>query len=447
MKTILALALCLASTAAALPDSSFDADPSGLLSLKGAPAATVAGKAVDSDSRLWVVINAAGATARSAVAETGVSIEVILGGQVMGIATPKAVAELKKAGIAIESSRPLNRPVNNAVSATDFPKADSPFHNYAETVAELSALESVGRGLVSLLTVGKSLQGRDILAVRLNTTESGAAPSAKPGIIFMGNHHAREHLSNEVPLLLAKYLVDNRAKPEIAALLDKRDIYIIPMVNPDGVEYDISGDRYRMHRKNMRRNANGTTGVDLNRNYGFHWGEGGASSDPGSETFRGPNAFSEPESQAIRDFVEARPNLKVLLSYHTFSELILYPWGHSNSPISESGPLAAYKAMAKAMADMTGYTDQQSSDLYIASGDTVDWAWGARKIFAFTFELTPKSMWEGGFYPGAKVISMVFQNNIRPALYLIDLADNPERAGQNAATTKKTVSQTHLGGR
>src|SRR6185369_9455689 len=99
--------------------------------------------------------------------------------------------------------------------------------------------------------------------------------SSKPGIVYMGTHHAREHLSTEVPLLLAKYLVENKDKPEIKKLLDARDVYIIPMVNPDGVEYDIASGQYRMHRKNARDNGDGTLGVDLNRNYGFHWGEGG----------------------------------------------------------------------------------------------------------------------------------------------------------------------------
>ena len=84
--------------------------------------------------------------------------------------------------------------------------------------------------------------------------------------------------------------------------------------------------------------------------------------------------------------------------------------------------------MAEEMAKMTGYTPEQSSDLYIATGDACDWAWGARGIYAFTFELTPKSMWAGGFYPGANAVAATFQKNIRPALYLIDLADDPLRA-------------------
>src|SRR3990172_6427507 len=92
--------------------------------------------------------------------------------------------------------------------------------------------------------------------------------------------------------------------------------------------------------------------------------------------------------------------------------------------------------MAQTMAQMTGYTPEQSSDLYIASGDTTDWSWGEKGIFSFTFELTPKFSWGGGgFYPGAGAIATTFQANIRPALYLIDLADDPYRAASSTAIT------------
>ena len=217
------------------------------------------------------------------------------------------------------------------------------------------------------------------------------------------------------------------------------------MVNPDGVEYDIEGGKYHMHRKNMAKNADGSTGVDLNRNYAWGWGGGGASPNPGDDTYRGPSAFSEPESKAVKAFVEARPNLKVMISYHTFSELILYPWGGSDEQIPDAKALAAFKTMAGEMGKMTGYTPEQSSDLYIATGDTCDWAWGAKGIFAFTFELTPKSMWDGGFYPGAGVVQRVFQANIRPALYLIDLSDDPLRAVKGTSVFASTPASKSSG--
>ena len=139
----------------------------------------------------------------------------------------------------------------------------------------------------------------------------------------------------------------------------------------------------------------------------------------------GPSPFSEPESMAIRDFVTSQPNTTILLSFHTFSELVLYPWGHTHDAIGNATDLATFKKMAETMAAWNKYTPEQSSDLYIASGDTTDWAYGDRGIFAFTFELSPANQFEGGFYPGAGVIDKVFTDNLKPCLYLLDVAADP----------------------
>jgi carboxypeptidase T len=231
-----------------------------------------------------------------------------------------------------------------------------------------------------------------------------------------------------MPLMLAEHLLKNRTTAQIGNLLENRDIWIIPMVNPDGAEYDIATGSYRMWRKNRRNNGGGTFGVDLNRNYGYGWGTGGSSNNPSSDTYMGTAPFSEPETQAIRDFVTShRDNVSTVISYHTFSELILYPWGGKYDAIENTNDRRVHEIMAQQMAQWNGYTPQQSSDLYIASGDTCDWAYGELGKVTFTFELSPKSQWNGGFYPGAGVIDRVFQANLRPMLYMIDLADDPYR--------------------
>jgi carboxypeptidase T len=243
----------------------------------------------------------------------------------------------------------------------------------------------------------------------------------------MGGHHAREHISVEMPLMLAQNLVRRyrAGDARIVRMIESREISIIPAVNPDGLEFDIAGDRYKMWRKNRRHNGGSSYGVDLNRNYGFMWGTGGSSSSPNSDTYKGPQPFSEPETRAIRDFVLARNNLTTLLSFHTFSELILYPWGHKYEKIEDEKSFNVHRTMAQQMARWNGYQPQQSSELYIASGDTVDWSFGERGLVSFTFELDPKSIWDGGFYPGQDRIDVVFQKNWEPCLYLIENANNP----------------------
>ena len=421
-------ALLTVSRAFGAPDAHFDGrDGLAGPSASDGSAPIAAPKSAPVDGRYWVVIAAGDADARSAVANTGVSIEELRPGQIGGFATPRALARAQAAGLKIVSKAL----VSDKVGTLGFPAEDTAYHTYAQTIAELKSLAGKAPDIASLFSIGKTLQGRDIWALRLCADAKGDAPSKLPGAFFVGEHHAREHLSNEVPLALAGRLVDQRADPAVARLLATRDIVIIPTLNGDGAEYDVEGDKYHMHRKNMRDNGDGSFGVDLNRNYGFGWGGGGASTDPSDETYRGSKAFSEPETQAIKAYIDAHSNIKVLLSYHTFSELVLYPWGHTNDPIDDADALKAYQAMATEMGRMTGYTPEQSSALYIASGDLTDWSWGEHKIFSFTFEMTPKSMWDGGFYPGTAAIAKSVQLNWRPMLYLIDLANDPTRVARS----------------
>lgn len=376
---------------------------------------------VDS-TQYWIKAKAADKFERSVIANTGVTIETIREDYVVAIGSLEEKNALEKLGV-VEVSFPLTE-------AMDFPAKDAAFHNYAEMTEKLQRLTSQHSDISTMTSIGKSVEGRDVWAVRIsgNLAEANNLPAA----IFMGGHHAREHLSIELPIYYIEYLLTeySNGNPRIQRLVNGRDIHIIPMVNPDGAEYDISTGSYKSWRKNRARNADGTSGVDLNRNYGYQWGGGGASTSPNSDTFRGPKAFSEPETQNIKRYVEAHENITVLLSFHTFSQLILYPWGYAYEGISTTRDKQVHEAMAKKMAQWNGYKAQQSSGLYIASGDTTDWAYGEHKIIAFTFELDPaNSGWgSGGFYPGAQIIPEVQRKNLEPVLYMIEYADNPYRA-------------------
>ncbi|NUM87731.1 MAG: zinc carboxypeptidase [Bdellovibrionales bacterium] len=390
--------------------------------------------AASGDPLQWLGVRADTREERTRAVDLGMSIEQVVDDMSYGFAPLSIVERMKRTGVAVESHFDAA-----VLGARAFPGEDSAYHDYQELMAEIDRLVNLKPDLVKAFSIGRSVEGRGIWALRLNPhAQTAQEPSGLPAIIFMGGHHAREHLSVETPLNLAKYLIENYGTDAtVTDLLGRREVWIIPMVNPDGAEWDIASGDYKMWRKN--RAANGSArcqGVDLNRNYGFKWGSGGSSKDSCSDVFMGPTAFSEPETQAVKKFVESRPNAKILLTFHTYSELILYPWGHSYDPIANARDKAVHETLARTMAQWNGYTPQQSSDLYQASGDTTDWSYGALGLVSFTFELSPRGGWGGdGFYPGPGAIRSTFEANLRPALYLIDLADDPYRGVAHPETT------------
>ena len=310
-----------------------------------------------------------------------------------------------------------------------FPTKDEAYHTYDEVREVLHSLAERYPHIVELTVLGKTVEEREIPMIRLTHRDNRDGEFFTPGILFVGSHHAREHLSTEIPLLLAKHLAENYDSDEkIKRLINTRDIYIVPILNVDGKLHDIKGGRYKSWRKNRSLNDGSRyRGVDLNRNYSYRWGKGGSSKRRSSNVYRGPAPFSEPETTAIKTFIESHSNIFVLLSYHTYSELILYPWGGSYDGIGGEDQ-KVFKKMANDMAQWTNYKPMQASSLYIATGDTCDWAYGEHGIYCFTFELTPRrKFFSGGFYPGPDVIQGTFRANLEPALYLMEYSAGPSR--------------------
>jgi carboxypeptidase T len=379
------------------------------------------------DSRFLLKIKALDSFQRSLIADTGASIEELGDDYVVAIANFEERKSIKrKFEVLGESSLDLDQIL------LDFPARDEAYHDYYEVEDELSNLVQEFPQDIEKLSIGKSVEGRDIWLLKIS---KGIKQSnhPKPAVIFMGGHHAREHLSVEVPLGFIKWLMrewTNGNNPRVNQILETREIHFIPMVNPDGLSYDIDGGRYKAWRKNRARNANGTFGVDLNRIYGYKWGTGGSSTNPSSETYMGPKPFSEPETLAIKNYLERNRHIRIVLSFHTFSELILYPWGHTQDPIANKKDQELYEVMAQTMAKWNNYKPMSSSDLYIASGDLTDWSYGELGMISFTFELDPKNtgFGTGGFYPGPSAIEPTIKKNIEPCLYLLEYADDPYRA-------------------
>ncbi|WP_203915471.1 M14 family zinc carboxypeptidase, partial [Rhizocola hellebori] len=226
---------------------------------------------------------------------------------------------------------------------------------------------------------------------------------------------------------------------EITNLVNGREFWIIPMVNPDGVEYDIATGSYRSWRKNRQPNTGSSNvGTDLNRNWSYQWGCcGGSSGSTGSETYRGPSAFSAPETQRIRDFVLSRriggvQQIKVNVDIHTYSELILWPYGYTTADTGSDMSVDqrnTFATIGQQMAATNGYTPEQASDLYIADGTIIDWMFNNQGIFSYTFELYPNSSGSGGgFYPPDEQIVPQTQRMRAAFLMLSGYADCVYRA-------------------
>ncbi|HMG36781.1 MAG TPA: M14 family metallopeptidase [Blastocatellia bacterium] len=301
--------------------------------------------------------------------------------------------------------------------------ADGKFHNYDETLAEFKSLADGHPDLAQFVKIGTSYEGRDIFALKISRNASGDDPT-KPEVLITGCHHAREWISVEPPVYFANQLLNNYSTDDsIRFLVDSLQIWIVPIVNPDGLTYSQQSpndrmDAVRTWRKNRRPiSLNGcvsSVGVDLNRNYSYKWrlaedspctnycsasksctdDDVGASDDPFNDTYRGPSPESEPEILAIKSLVDD-PNrrFRAELDYHNYGQLILYPWGFENQASNDADTLSAIAAdISSKLNAVNGklYHPEQAIDLYPTTGSSIDYTYAVRRVAApFVVEMRP----------------------------------------------------------
>jgi carboxypeptidase T len=289
---------------------------------------------------------------------------------------------------------------------------------YNEMLAELDAMVAQYPNLISakapistFLTVGN----RPIYHVKIsdnpNTNEAG-----EPKVLYTAIHHAREPMSLMETIFYMWYLLENYGtNDEVTYLVNNTQMYFVPCINPDGYVYNetTNPNGGGMWRKNRRNNGNGTFGVDLNRNYSYGWGTTGTSSTPSNDTYCGPSAFSEPETQAMRWLVQNN-DFEMAFNAHTYAEDILFPIGTTTA---EFAPHHDYiQEYTNHMTELNGYFAQKSSGLYPASGDSDDYMYkvdiGVNQkdtVFAHTPEVGT-AFWQ----PSSQIIAtckeMVFPN-------------------------------------
>ncbi len=325
-------------------------------------------------------------------------------------------ARLRQMGYSIEEV--IDTETHVATFATA--EAIAAYHSAETLEQDLRDLAESKPEIAELREIGRSLENRPIWALQI-----GERRGSEHKLLFMGCHHAREWVSVEVPYLLAEHLVRNADQAPVRRWLQRGEIWVAPMVNPDGHEFSRTQDR--LWRKNRRTNVDGSIGVDPNRNYGYMWGTlniNTSSHVPSDQTYVGPRAFSEPETQAVRNLV-ARELFRGVITYHSFSQLILYPWGYTLEPIPDSSDLSTMTKLARRMQQLirgvhgTTYTPQQSSQLYLTAGDTTDWTYGEYGIPSFTIELRPDSIQNGGFILPPEQIQPMFEENLPAAMEFI----------------------------
>lgn len=283
------------------------------------------------------------------------------------------------------------------------------YHTYQESIDAMKAAAKKYPQITEYSVIGKSYENRDIACLKIS--DNAAIDEDEPESIFMGAHHAREWISVEIPLALMDTLLEGYNKDDrITNIVNSKEIFIVPVVNPDGLLY--SQTEYKMWRKNRCENE-GTTymGVDLNRNYGYQWGNVGASSSPYSDTYHGPCGFSEPEARAMRDF-EKKRNFVSSVSYHSYGQLILYPYGYGYDIYNPEEDI--FKKMSHKMSTFNKYRPQNSAALYPAMGDHDDYAYGDQNILAFTIELGRQ------FVPRENLVQGICEKNVKACLWLIE---------------------------
>lgn len=295
------------------------------------------------------------------------------------------------------------------------------FYTYAEINAQLDSMKARFPNLItSKINIGTSLEGRVIYAVKISDNPDVTENEARA--LYTALTHAREPGGMMAVMYYMFYLLENyNTNPAVKYLVDNREIYFIPCVNPDGYEYNRSTNPNGggMFRKN-RRNNGSSYGVDLNRNFGpmAYWNApgGGSSTTPSADDYRGTAPFSEPEGVVIKNFLAGK-NFKTALNYHTYSNLLIFPYGCFSYLTPDSTIFWEYSGD---MTAMNGYTPGTASQLlYPVRGAFDDYFYDGEpeangKIFAMTPECGGSA---DGFWPPQSRIFPIAQENLSPNLY------------------------------
>ncbi|MBI4879121.1 MAG: zinc carboxypeptidase [Planctomycetes bacterium] len=291
------------------------------------------------------------------------------------------------------------------------------YYTFAEVESLLDHYAQSYPGIVSAKqSIGTSVEGRPIWAIKVSDHPSQA--ENEPRVLIDALHHAREPASMQTLLLLLHHLASTYgADPVVTSIVDERELWFVPVVNPDGYVYNESTNPGGggMWRKNRRLSGAGCAGVDLNRNYAAQWGfdDYGSSGDPCKETYRGPAAASEPETQALAAFAAAL-GCDVVVSLHSYGRQMVHPLGYADLAPAN---LAALEEHGAELALLNGYLAGAVSVVQApANGNALDQHYLASGAEAWAFEVGTS------FWPIMDEMVAAAAENVEPLRLLARLA-------------------------
>jgi len=254
---------------------------------------------------------------------------------------------------------------------------------------------------------------RELYWVRISNNPT--VDQDKPEVLYTGMHHAREPIGMQLLVYYMYYLLENYdTDPDVQYIVNNFELYFVPIINMDGYAYNIQnqpngGGEWR---KNRRQNDDGSYGVDINRNYAYMWGldDNGSSPYPWDDTYRGPSAFSEPETMDIRDFCNEH-EFRYSINYHSYANDCLYPWGWSPDPCPDD---EIFHAHAILLTEENGYLYGPGyTTIYPTNGGSDDWMYGEQATKGLMFSYTPEvGDGSAGFWPAPPMIIPLCQENM-----------------------------------
>jgi hypothetical protein len=326
------------------------------------------------------------------------------------------------------------------------------FHTYAETNAVIDSAAAQHPNIADKFSMGQSHQGRAIRALRL-TANVGAGNHGRPEVFINGLMHARERATSElaihmIEVLTNNYGLDTPLGQRVTSILNSTVVYIAPMMNPDGAEFDFQGGRFHKWRKNRQPiPGSSAIGVDLNRQFGYTWGCcGGSSGNPSSDFYRGPDPFFAPEARAYKNFVDSRASrMAGVLSLHSAGRLVLWPYAYTKQDVPHDMDPTDHQrmvALGRGMAQLNGYRAEQGSDLYIVDGDQDDHVYGRHGIYGFTIEMARGSAKR--YYPSQSELNADLNRNRKAVLWFLEqMADGKGSApAAPAASSRAAIGST-----